>query len=60
MRWLAASVGSELDCRRGEINPEQVAIAADCLNMDRDVAKERAYDVRDGISAYLVVCHANS
>ncbi|MBN3457997.1 hypothetical protein [Mycolicibacterium mageritense] len=31
------------------MTPEQVAVAAECLNMDVDVAGGRAYDVRDGI-----------
>jgi hypothetical protein len=31
------------------VNKDQIALAAECLNLDADVAASRAYDVRDGI-----------
>lgn len=31
------------------MTPEQIAVAAKCLNMDIETATQRAHDVRDGI-----------
>jgi hypothetical protein len=31
------------------VNIDQIAVAAECLNLDPELAASRAYDVRDGI-----------
>jgi hypothetical protein len=45
----SSSASDELGHGSAKMKPEQVALAAELLNMDPQVAADRAYDVRDGI-----------
>ena len=47
--WTSECTGLHLGYEDTRVNQDQIAAAAECLNMDPELAAGRAYEVRDGI-----------